>query len=325
MRENVLGLKVVTADGEVIRTARRAKKSSAGYDLTRIFVGSEGTLGIITEVTVRLYPRPEAVSAAVCPFPDVAGAVNAVIRTIQRGVPIARAELLDALSVTAVNRYSKTTLKEQPTLFLEFHGTPSSVEEQAEAVQEIARAHGGHDFEWAVDPEARARLWDARHSAFLACLQLRPGARAFVTDACVPISRLAECVTATIEDTRASSLPCPLLGHAGDGNFHCIIIADPSDPAEMEEAERLNQRVMRRALAMDGTCTGEHGVGMHKIALLDEEFGDPAVDLMRRLKAAWDPLNILNPGKVVTTTWPAAGGYAVLSEESPREGCRTDD
>ena len=228
--------------------------------------------------------------------------MNTVIRTIRRGVPIARAELLDALTVTAVNRYSQTSLKEQPTLFLEFHGTPSSVEEQAEAVQQIARAHGGHDFEWAVDPEARARLWDARHAAFLACLQLRPGARAFVTDACVPISRLAECVTATIEDTRASSLPCPLLGHVGDGNFHCIILADPGDPAEMEEAERLNQRVMRRALAMDGTCTGEHGVGMHKISMLNEEFGEPAVDLMRRLKAAWDPLNILNPGKVVTTT-----------------------
>jgi len=302
MRENVLGLRVVTADGEIIRTAGRAKKSSAGYDLTRIFVGSEGTLGIITEVTVRLYPRPEAMSAAVCPFPDVAGAVNTVIRTIQRGVPIARAELLDALTVNAVNRYSKTKLKEQPTLFFEFHGTPSGVEEQAEAVQEIARGHGGDAFEWAVDPEARARLWDARHTAFLACLQLRPGARAFVTDACVPISRLAECIAATIEDTRTSLLPCPILGHVGDGNFHCIIIADPGNPAEMEEAERLNQRVMRRALAMDGTCTGEHGVGMHKIALLGEEFGDAAVDLMCRLKTAWDPLNILNPGKVVTPT-----------------------
>jgi D-lactate dehydrogenase (cytochrome) len=299
MRDNVLGLQVVTADGGVIRTARRAKKSAAGYDLTRIFVGSEGTLGIITEVTVRLYPEPEAVSAAVCPFPEVAGAVNTVIRTIQRGVPVARAELLDALSVTAVNRYSKTTLKEQPTLFLEFHGTASSVQEQAEAVQEIAREHGGRDFEWEVDPGTLARLWDARHTAFLACLQLRPGARAFVTDACVPISRLADCVTATIDDTRTSSLPCPILGHVGDGNFHCIIIADPQNPAELEEAERLNQRVMRRALAMDGTCTGEHGVGLHKIALLDEEFGDAGVALMRKLKAAWDPLNILNPGKVV--------------------------
>jgi D-lactate dehydrogenase (cytochrome) len=302
MRENVVGLAVVTADGEVIRTARRAKKSAAGYDLTRIFVGSEGTLGVITEVTVRLYPRPEAVSAAVCPFPDVAGAVDTVIRTIQRGVPIARAELLDALSIAAVNRYSKTTLKEQPTLFLEFHGTLSDVAEQAEIVQQIARAHGGHDFEWAVDAEARARLWDARHAAFLACLELRPGARAFVTDACVPISRLAECIAATIEDIGASSLPCPILGHVGDGNFHCIILADPGDPAEMEEAERLNQRVMRRALALDGTCTGEHGVGRHKVALLGEEFGEAAVDLMRRLKAAWDPRNILNPGKIVTMT-----------------------
>lgn len=300
MRENVVGLRVVTADGEVIRTSRRAKKSAAGYDLTRIFVGSEGTLGIITEVTVRLYAQPEAVSAAVCPFPDVSGAVNTVIRTIQRGVPIARAELLDSLTVAAVNRYSKTKLKELPTLFLEFHGTASSVEEQAETVQDLAREHGGHDFEWAVDPEARARLWDARHAAFLACLELRPGARAFVTDACVPISRLADCIAATIDDTRDSSLPCPILGHVGDGNFHCVILADPANPTEMAEAERLNQQVMRRALAMDGTCTGEHGVGRHKIALLDEEFGPAGVDLMRRLKAAWDPLNILNPGKVVS-------------------------
>jgi D-lactate dehydrogenase (cytochrome) len=302
MRENVLGLKVVTADGEVIQTASRAKKSSAGYDLTRIFVGSEGTLGIITEVTVRLYPRPEALLAAVCPFPDVEGAVNTVIHTIQHGIPIARAELLDALTVAAVNRYSNTNLKEQPLLFLEFHGTRSSVEEQAEAVQQTARRHGGNDFEWAVSPDDRARLWNARHSAFLACLQLRPGARAFTTDACVPISRLAECITATIEDARTSSLPCPILGHVGDGNFHCVIVVDPNNQAEMEEAERLNQRIMRRALAMDGTCSGEHGVGMHKISLLNEEFGDPAVELMRRLKMAWDPLNILNPGKVVNTS-----------------------
>jgi D-lactate dehydrogenase (cytochrome) len=302
MRENVVGLRVVTADGEVIRTAGRAKKSAAGYDLTRIFVGSEGTLGIIIEAAVRLYPRPAAVSAAVCPFPDVAGAVNAVIRTIRRGVPIARAELLDALTVAAVNRYSNTKLKEQPTLFLEFHGTRSGVEEQAETVQGFAREHGGHDFDWAVDPEARARLWDARHAAFLAILQLRPGARAFVTDACVPISCLAGCIAATIDDTRASSLPCPILGHVGDGNFHCIILADAGEPAEMEEAERLNQRAMRRALELDGTRTGEHGVGLNKIPLLGEEFGDAGVDLMRRLKAAWDPLNILNLGKVVRTT-----------------------
>jgi D-lactate dehydrogenase (cytochrome) len=302
MRENVLGLKVVTADGEIIRTAGRAKKSSAGYDLTRIFVGSEGTLGIITEVTVRLYPEPEAISAAVCPFPDVASAVSTVIRTIQRGVPIARAELLDALTVTAVNRYSQTRLKEQPMLFLEFHGTQSSVKDEAGLVQELAREHGGCDFEWAISPDDRVRLWDARHTAFLACLQLRPGARAFTTDACVPISRLAECIMATIEATRTSSLLCPILGHVGDGNFHCVILVDPSRPAEMEEAERLNQRIMRRALAMDGTCSGEHGVGKHKIPLLNEEFGDAAVDLMRRLKKAWDPLNILNPGKIVTVT-----------------------
>ncbi len=300
MRENVVGLKVVTADGAVIRTGGRAKKSSAGYDLTRIFVGSEGTLGIITEVTVRLYPQPEAVSAAVCAFPDVAGAVDTVIRTIQRGVPIARAEVLDALSVAAVNRYSLTDLQERPTLFLEFHGTVSSVAEQAEAVQVVAREHGGLDFEWAIDPAARARLWDARHSAFPAILQLRPAARAFVTDACVPISRLAGCIAATIEETRTSSLMCPILGHVGDGNFHCIILADPNNPSEMAEAEQLNQRVMRRALESEGTCTGEHGVGMHKIPLLAEEFGEAGVDLMRRLKAAWDPLNILNPGKIVS-------------------------
>jgi D-lactate dehydrogenase (cytochrome) len=244
----------------------------------------------------------------VCPFPNVAGAVDTVIRTIQRGIPVARAELLDALTITAVNRYSMTRLKEQPTLFLEFHGTPSGVTEQAEAVQQIAREQGGLDFEWAVDPEARAQLWDARHAAFLAILQLRPGARAFVTDACVPISRLAACIAATIGDTRASSLPCPILGHVGDGNFHCIILADPTDPAEMEEAERLNQRVMRRALALDGTCTGEHGVGLHKVALLGEEFGEAGVDLMRRLKAAWDPLNILNPGKIVIAAAAARGG-----------------
>lgn len=302
MRENVVGLEVITADGAIVRTGGRARKSSAGYDLTRIFVGSEGTLGIITEVTVRLYPRPEAISAAVCPFPDVAGAVDTVIRTIQRAVPIARAELLDALTVAAVNRYSHTELLERPTLFLEFHGTALSVAEQARAVEAIAREHDGLDFEWAIDSADRSRLWNARYSAFLAILELRPGARAFVTDACVPISRLADCIAATIEDTRASSLPCPILGHVGDGNFHCIILADPNNPAEMEEAERLNQRVMRRALESDGTCTGEHGVGMHKIPLLVEEFGEAGVDLMRRLKAAWDPLNILNPGKIVGTT-----------------------
>jgi D-lactate dehydrogenase (cytochrome) len=299
MRENVLALTVVTAEGRVIRTAGRARKSSAGYDLTRLFVGSEGTLGIITEVTVRLYPQPEALSAAVCSFADVQSAVDTVIQTIQLGVPVARAELLDALTIKAVNLHSRTTLKELPMLFLEFHGSPSSVKEQAEAVQGIAHDHGGQDFEWALNPEDRSRLWNARHLAYFACLQLKPASRAFTTDVCVPISRLGRCIAETLADVGASTLPCPIFGHVGDGNFHCLIIADPASQAEMAEAERLNQRVMRRALAMDGTCSGEHGVGLHKMPLLAEEFGDDALELMRRLKRAWDPLDILNPGKVV--------------------------
>jgi len=299
MRENVVGLTVVTADGKLIRTARRARKSSAGFDLTRIFVGSEGTLGVITEVTVRLYPQPEAVSVAACSFADPASAVETVVHTMQIGIPIARAELLDAVTVRAVNRHSGTSLSEQPMLFLEFHGTPASVREQAESVQSIAHQHGGEDFEWSTRPEDRSRLWNARHHAYFACLQLKPGARAFTTDACVPISRLAECIGATLDDIRSSTLPSPLFGHVGDGNFHCVILANPNDAAEMAEAERLNRRVMRRALAMDGTCTGEHGIGLHKIDLLEEELGPDAVDLMRRLKRAWDPLNILNPRKIV--------------------------
>lgn len=299
MRENVVGLTVVTADGRIVRTARRAKKSSAGYDLTRLFVGSEGTLGIITEVTVRLYPQPESVAAAVCSFPDVRSAIATVIQVIQLGIPVARAELLDALTVAAVNRHSHTRLAEQPMLFLEFHGSEASVKEQAATVQQIADEHGGQAFEWAVHPEDRSRLWNARHLAFFACLQLKPGCRAFTTDACVPISRLADCITETLDDVAGSRLPVPVFGHVGDGNFHCVILADPDSPDEMAEAERLNQRVMRRALSMDGTCTGEHGIGLHKMALLREELGDEAVDLMQALKRAWDPLNILNPGKVV--------------------------
>ena len=264
-------------------------------------MGSEGTLGIITEVTVRLTPDPRPCRPRSAPS-RTSRARSTRSSGRSSGASRSGAELLDALTVTAVNRYSKTELKEQPTLFLEFHGTPSGVEEQAETVQEIAREHGGDDFEWAVDPEDRCALLGRPAHGVPGLPPATAGARAFVTDACVPISRLAECIAATIEDTRTSSLPCPILGHVGDGNFHCIIIADPGDPAEMAEAERLNQRVMRRALALDGTCTGEHGVGMHKISLLGEEFGDAAVDLMRRLKTAWDPLNILNPGKVVTTT-----------------------
>jgi D-lactate dehydrogenase (cytochrome) len=299
MRENVLALTVVTAEGKVIRTAGRAKKSSAGYDLTRIFVGSEGTLGIITEVTLRLYPQPEAIAAAICSFPSVEAAVATTIATIQMGVPIARCELLDALTVKAVNMRDRLGLPEQPLLLFEFHGTAASVEEQTATVQEIAHDHGGRDFQWATTPEERSRLWAARHNAYFACLQLKPGCRSSTTDVCVPISRLAECIVETIRDTEAGSLPAPILGHVGDGNFHCAILVDPDNPAEMEEAERLNRRIVERALAMDGTCTGEHGVGLHKMDFLLDEHGADAVELMARVKRAFDPLNILNPGKVV--------------------------
>jgi D-lactate dehydrogenase (cytochrome) len=299
MRENVLGLTVVTAESKVIRTSRRARKSSAGYDLTRLFVGSEGTLGIVTEATLKLYPQPEAISAATCSFPSVDAAVKTTIATIQMGVPIARCELLDALTVKAVNAHSRLGLPELPLLLFEFHGSAASVREQAEAVQQIAREHGGQDFQWATNAEDRSRLWAARHNAYFACLQLKPGARSFTTDVCVPISRLAECIAETIEDTSKSFLPAPILGHVGDGNFHCAILANPDDPDEVDEAERLNRRIVARALAMDGTCTGEHGVGLHKMDFLIEEHGVDAVDLMARIKRAFDPLNILNPGKVV--------------------------
>jgi D-lactate dehydrogenase (cytochrome) len=299
MRENVMALTVVTAEGKVIRTARRAKKSSAGYDLTRIFVGSEGTLGIITDVTLKLYPQPEAISAATCSFPSVDAAVQTTIATIQLGVPIARCELLDALTVKAVNQRDKLGLPELPLLLFEFHGSPASVEEQAKTVQDLAAEHGGQGFQWAIKPEDRTRLWEARHNAYFACLQLKPGCRSFTTDVCVPISRLADCINATIADTEASFLPAPILGHVGDGNFHCAILANADDPREVEEAERLNTRIVERAIAMDGTCTGEHGVGIHKMGFLHEEHGDDALDLMVRLKRAFDPLNILNPGKVV--------------------------
>jgi D-lactate dehydrogenase (cytochrome) len=299
MRENVLGLTVVTGEGKVVRTARRAKKSSAGYDLTRLFVGSEGTLGVITEVTVRLYPQPEAIAAAICSFPTVDAAVRTTIETIQMGIPIARCELLDALSVKAVNARNPLGLEELPLLLAEFHGTASAVAEQAEAVEAIARENGGHAFQWATQPEDRSRLWEARHNAYFACLQLKPGCRSFTTDVCVPISRLAECIGETIRDIEASFLPAPILGHVGDGNFHCAILADPSKPEELAEAERLNALIVTRALAMDGTCTGEHGVGMHKMDFLREEHGDDALELMARIKRSFDPLNILNPGKIV--------------------------
>ena len=298
MRENVLGLTVVLADGRVIKTGTRARKSSAGYDLTRLFVGSEGTLGIITEVTVRLYPQPEALSAAVCAFPSMGDAVRAVIDTIQLGVPVARVEFVDALAIRAINRHSNLSLTESPTLFFEFHGTEAGVREQAERVADIAADHHGSDFAWATRPEERSRLWNARHNAYFAMLQLKPGCRAVTTDVCVPISRLAECVEETERDLVASSLPCPIVGHVGDGNFHVAMLLDPSRPEEREEAERLNRRIVERALAMGGTCTGEHGVGLHKMDFLLDEHGADAVDVMRAVKHALDPRNLMNPGKI---------------------------
>jgi D-lactate dehydrogenase (cytochrome) len=298
MRENVLALTVVLADGRVITTSRRSRKSAAGYELTRLFVGSEGTLGIITEVTVRLYPVPEAMSAAICSFPDIAGAVNTVTHTLQAGIPIARSEALCATTMKAINAYSKTSYREQPTLFLEFHGTQASVEEQAKLVQDIARENGGMDFEWTTKPEERTRLWTARHQAYFACLQLRPGSRAVSTDVCVPISRLTECIVETTEDISRASMPIPLFGHVGDGNFHCEILIRPDSEADLEEAKAFNERVVNRALAMEGTCTGEHGIGFGKMRSLRKELGE-AVDLMATLKRAIDPENLMNPGKVV--------------------------
>jgi D-lactate dehydrogenase (cytochrome) len=299
MRENVLSLTVVTAEGKVVRTARRAKKSSAGYDLTRVFVGSEGTLGVITEVTLKLYPQPEAISAAVCNFPTVADAIRATIQTIQMGIPIARCELLDAVGVKAVNAYSKLQLRESPLLLFEFHGSPASVREQAEAVQEIAREHGGMDFEWTTQAEDRNRLWQARHNAYFATLQLKAGSRSVTTDVCVPISRLADCIVETQADLERASIISSIIGHVGDGNFHVQMLIDPSSPSERDEAERINRRLVERAIAMDGTCTGEHGVGLHKMDFMPLEHGDDALDLMIRIKRAFDPLNILNPGKVL--------------------------
>jgi D-lactate dehydrogenase (cytochrome) len=298
MRENVLSLTVVTADGRIVRTSRRSRKSAAGYDLTRLFVGAEGTLGIITEVTVRLYAVPEAMSAAVCSFADLGGAVATVIQTLQAGIPIARCEALCATTMKAINAYSKTNYPERPALFLEFHGTAAGVREQAELVQEIAREHGGQGFEWATRAEDRNRLWAARHMAYFAGLQLLPGARAVSTDVCVPISRLAECMAETGVDIARASMPIPMFGHVGDGNFHCMILISPDDPNALAEAKAFNDRLVDRALSMEGTCTGEHGIGSGKIKSLKKEHGD-AVDLMVALKRTFDPDNLMNPGKVV--------------------------
>jgi D-lactate dehydrogenase (cytochrome) len=298
MRENVLALEVVLADGSVIHTGTRARKSAAGYDLTRLLVGSEGTLGVITEVTLRVYGLPEAMSAAVCSFDDLAGAVDTVIETIQLGIPVARIELLDELMIRAVNEYSKLALRESPTLFLEFHGTEAAVQEQSAAVSELAQEHGGHDFEWALRPEERSRLWKARHDAAWAALALRPGATSLATDVCVPISRLTECILETRRDLEQSPIPAPIVGHVGDGNFHLVLLVKRDDPAEVAEGDRLNQRLVRRALAMGGTCTGEHGIGIGKQEFLVEEAGAGAVALMRQIKTTLDPRGILNPGKI---------------------------
>lgn len=298
MRENVLGLNAVLADGRVLRSGSKAKKSSAGYDLARLFIGSEGTLGVISEITLKLHPQPEAISAAVCSFDSVEGAVQTVIETIQMGIPVARAELVDRLAIQALNQYAKLGLREAPTLFLEFHGNAASVAEQAQAVQELADGNQGSGFQWATAQEERNRLWSARHNALFAFLQLKPGCRALSTDVCVPLSKLAECVVGSEQDLSQSSIPAPIFGHVGDGNFHVCLLLDPSKPEELEEAERLNHAIVHRALAAGGTCTGEHGVGLHKIDFMVQEHGQVAIDTMVAIKQALDPLNLMNPGKI---------------------------
>jgi D-lactate dehydrogenase (cytochrome) len=299
MRENVLGLTVVLADGAVIKTGTRARKSSSGYDLTRLFVGSEGTLGVITEVTLRLHPLPEAVSAAVCSFDSIQGAVETVIATIQLGVPVARIELLDEIQLDAVNRYSKTGYPVAPTLFFEFHSDSARhVADQSAAVEALAADHGGRGFQFATHREDRERLWQARHHAMYAAVALRPGAAPWTTDVCVPISRLAECVVETKKDNEGAPFPICLVGHVGDGNFHLIYVLDPTSDRELEEARRLNERMVLRALAMGGTCSGEHGVGIGKMKFLEQEHG-PALEVMRTLKRALDPDNRMNPGKMI--------------------------
>ena len=299
MRENVLGLTVVTATGEVIHTGTRAKKSAAGYDLTRLFVGSEGTLGVMTEITLKLYPLPEAVSAAVCTFPSIDAAVQTTIQVIQAGIPIARCELLDANAIRGVNAYSKLNLREAPMLLMEFHGSEAGVKEQAQSVQELAGEHGGTHFEWASTPEERTKLWTARHKSYFAALQTRPGCRCLATDTCVPISRLAESINESVKEAEEAGLPYWIVGHVGDGNFHLSYLLDPNDPVECATAERLSAQMVQRALRLEGTCTGEHGIGLHKMGYLIDEAGLGAVEMMRTLKRALDPKNIMNPGKVV--------------------------
>jgi D-lactate dehydrogenase (cytochrome) len=298
MRENVLALEVVTPSGEIVRTGTRAKKSSAGYDLTRLMVGSEGTLGIMTEISLRIYPIPEAITAAICSFPSIEAAVNTTISMIQLGVPIARVELLDGNTVRMVNLHSKTTLREEPMLLMEFHGSPASVKEQAETVQELASDNGGQAFEWASTPEERTKLWTARHNAYFAAIQSKPGCRAISTDTCVPISRLADALLDSVKEADASGLPYFLVGHVGDGNFHFGYLIDPDSAEERNKAEQLNHSLVHRTLKLGGTCSGEHGIGLHKQDFLRAESGEGAIDIMRTIKHALDPLNIMNPGKI---------------------------
>ena len=297
MRDNVLALEVVLADGSVIRTGGRARKSSAGYDLTRLFVGAEGTLGVITELCVRLHAQPQAVTAAVCPFAGLAGAVDTAVAVLRAGIDVARMELLDEVMLDAVCRYSSLDHPIAPTLFLEFHGTAAGVEERARATEAIARAHRGLGFRWAADPAERERLWRARHDAYWAALALRPGAAGWTTDVCVPISSLADCILATRADLGALPAPSPLVGHVGDGNFHLLLLLDPASGAEREAAHGIVRRLVERALGCGGTCTGEHGIGLGKRDYLVAEHG-PAVDVMRALKRALDPHDLMNPGKL---------------------------
>ncbi len=298
MRENVLSLEVVLPDGRVIRTGTRARKSAAGYDLSHLFCGSEGTLGVITEITLRLYGVPEAMSSAVCNFESLQGAVQTVIETIQLGVPVARIELLDPVQIDAINRYSKTDYPVEPTLFLEFHGSEASVKEQAETVAALAGEHGGGKFAWTTNTEERNRLWRARHDAAYACKALRPGGQIWATDVCVPISRLADCMDQTREDLDANGLVAPIVGHVGDGNFHLVLLVDHEKPDEVERAQSVHERMVHRAIDMGGTCTGEHGIGYGKLDFLEREKG-AAVDVMRQVKQAIDPNGIMNPGKVM--------------------------
>ena len=299
MKDNVLAMEVVLADGRVVKTGNRARKSAAGYDLTQLMIGSEGTLAIITSITVKLHGIPETVIAAVCPFPSIENAVDCVIAAVQMGVPMARMELMDAVAMSAVNAYSKLDYAQAPTLFLEFEGAPAAVTEQVETLKALAEGLGGADFQWADKPEDRTRLWTARHNMYYAGLALRPGADALTTDVCVPISNLADCIGRTHKALDESALTGLILGHVGDGNYHTLLLFDPDNPNERAEAERLNAAIVNQALALDGTCTGEHGVGQGKTKYLRQELGVEAVDVMIQLKSALDPTNILNPGKVI--------------------------